>query len=49
MISDFMVLDAAPETAALRARYQIGPDITDRRIHETELVNWLTELKMIRQ
>lgn len=49
MISDFMVLDAAPETAALRTRYQIGPDITDRRIHETELVNWLTELTMIRQ
>ena len=49
MISDFMTLDAAPETKALLSRYQIGTDITDRRIHETELVNWLTELTMIRQ
>lgn len=49
MISDFMVLDAVPETAELRSRYQIGTDITDRQIHETELVNWLTELTMIRQ
>ena len=44
MIADFMTLDRAPETQTLLAKYQIGSDITDRRIHETELSNWLSDL-----
>ena len=44
MVADFLTLDSAPETETLLAKYQIGSDITDRRIHETELSNWLSDL-----
>ena len=43
MITDFMTLDGAPETKPLLDKYQLGPDVTDRRVHETELSNWLSE------
>ncbi len=44
MVADFLTLDSVPETETLLAKYQIGSDITDRRIHETELSNWLSDL-----
>lgn len=44
MVADFLTLDNTPETETLLAKYQIGSDITDRRIHEKELSNWLSDL-----
>ena len=49
MISDFMILDTAPETQTLSDKYQLGMDILDRRIHETELLNWLSCLTANKQ
>ena len=49
MISDFMTLDSAPETKTLLSRYQIGTDIIDRQVHETELANWLSAVAAKKQ
>ena len=44
MIADFLALESEPAAQRLQERYQIGPDIMDRQIHETELANWLSDL-----
>ena len=44
MIADFLALEHEPEAQKLQAKYQIGSDIMDRQIHETELANWLSAL-----
>ena len=39
--SDMMALHADPSNEALRRRLEVGDDIIDPRIRETELRNWL--------